>query len=53
MVDAIAVDPLLGGNVLSADGDTLAFFVPLLDKSDAQPVRDAANSLVDGDEFVI
>ncbi len=49
VVDAIAVDPLLGGNVLSADGDTLAFFVPLVDKSDAQPVRDAANSLLDGD----
>ena len=30
VVDAIAVDPLLAGNVLSADGDTLAFFVPLV-----------------------
>ena len=44
----IAGDPLLGGNVLSADADTLAFFVPLDAKSDAQPVRDAANELLDG-----
>ncbi len=43
----IAVDPLLGGNVLSEDGDTLAFFIPLDSKSDAQPVRDAANELLD------
>ncbi len=43
----IAADPLLAGNVLSADGDTLAFFVPLESKSAAQTVRDAANELVD------
>ena len=43
----IAADPLLAGNVLSADGDTLAFFVPLESKSAAQTVRDAANALVD------
>ncbi len=43
----IANDPLLGGNVLSGDSDTLAFFVPLDAKSDAQPVRDAANDLLD------
>ncbi len=43
----IAEDPLLGGNVLSEDGDTLAFFIPLDSKSDAQPVRDAANALLD------
>jgi predicted RND superfamily exporter protein len=43
----IAGDPLLGGNVLSDDGDTLAFFIPLDSKSDAQPVRDAAHDLLD------
>lgn len=43
----IAADPLLGGNVLSADGDTLAFFVPLVSKTDAQPVRDAVERLLD------
>lgn len=44
---AIDEDPLLGGNVLSEGGDTLAFFIPLDAKSDAQPVRDAANDLLD------
>lgn len=43
----IAADPLLSGNVLSVDEDTLAFFVPLDSKSDAQSVRDAANELLD------
>lgn len=52
VADAIAVDPLLAGNVLSADGDTLAFFVPLVDKSDAQPVRDAAEALVGADALL-
>ena len=47
LAERIAADPLLGGNVLSGDGDTLAFFVPLDAKSDAQPVRDAANVLLD------
>ena len=47
LASAIAVDPLLGGNVLSSDGDTLAFFVPLDDKSDAQRVRDSANEILD------
>ncbi len=47
LVERISSDPLLGGNVLSADGDTLAFFVSLDSKSDAQPVRDAANDLLD------
>ncbi len=47
LATAIAEDPLLGGNVLSEDGDTLAFFIPLDAKSDAQPVRDAANALLD------
>ena len=40
IADQIAVDPLLAGNVVSADGDTFAFFVPLDDKSDAVPVGD-------------
>lgn len=43
----VASDPLLAGNVLSDDGDTLAFFVPLDEKSDAQRVRDAANEALD------
>ncbi|MEZ5246528.1 MAG: MMPL family transporter [Acidimicrobiales bacterium] len=43
----IAGDPLLGGNVLSDDGDTLAFFIPLVSKSDAQPVSDAVDELLD------
>ena len=43
----IAVDPLLAGNVLSADGDTFAFFVPLDDKSDAVPVSDEVQRLLD------
>ncbi|MDW3177983.1 MAG: MMPL family transporter [Acidimicrobiia bacterium] len=47
LATAIAGDPLLAGNVLSADGDTLAFFVPLDDKSDAQRVRDSANQILD------
>lgn len=47
LVAAIAEDPLLGGNVVSSDGDALAFFIPLDTKSDAQPVRDQANALLD------
>ncbi len=43
----IAVDPLLAGNVLSSDGDTFAFFVPLDDKSDAVPVSEAVDQLLD------
>jgi predicted RND superfamily exporter protein len=47
IADQIAVDPLLAGNVLSADGDTFAFFVPLDDKSDAVPVSDEIDQLLD------
>ena len=47
IADQIAVDPLLAGNVLSADGDTFAFFVPLDDKSDAVPVSDEIGRLLD------
>ena len=47
LAEKISLDPLLDGNVLSEDGDTLAFFVPLDDKSDAQTVRDAADRLLD------
>jgi uncharacterized protein len=47
LVESIASDPLLAGNVLSADGDTLAFFITLDSKSDAQPVRDAADEILD------
>jgi predicted RND superfamily exporter protein len=37
-VDAVQTNPLLAGNVLSEDGTTAAVFVPLQDKSDANPV---------------
>jgi predicted RND superfamily exporter protein len=47
IAEEIAVDPLLAGNVLSADGDTFAFFVPLDDKSDAVPVSDEIDRLLD------
>ena len=47
IADQISVDPLLAGNVLSADGDTFAFFVPLDDKSDAVPVSDEIDRLLD------
>ena len=47
IADQISVDPLLAGNVLSADGDTFAFFVPLDDKSDAVPVSDQIDRLLD------
>jgi predicted RND superfamily exporter protein len=47
IADQIAIDPLLAGNVLSADGDTFAFFVPLDDKSDAVPVSDEIDRLLD------
>jgi len=47
LAQRIGSDPLLSGNVLSHDGDTLAFFVPLDSKSDAQRVRDAAIELLD------
>ncbi len=35
---AVASDPVLGGNVISPDGTALTVFVPLEDKSDANPV---------------
>ena len=47
IASTISMDPLLAGNVLSADEDTFAFFVPLDSKSDAQQVRDAANEILD------
>jgi predicted RND superfamily exporter protein len=47
IADQVAADPLLAGNVLSADGDTFAFFVPLDDKSDAVPVSDEVDRLLD------
>ena len=43
----IASDPLLAGNVISSDGDTFAFFVPLDDKSDAVPVSDEVERLLE------
>ena len=47
LADRIASDPLLGSNVLSEDEDTLAFFIPLETKSDAQPVADEVDRLLD------
>ena len=47
IAEQIAADPLLAGNVLSVDGDTFAFFVPLDDKSDAVPVSDEVDRLLD------
>ena len=47
LVAQVAADPMLAGNVISADGDTLAFFVPLDEKSDAVPVRDAVDDALD------
>ena len=38
VVAAVAGNPLLAGNVISDDGSTVALFVPLKDKSDANPV---------------
>ncbi len=49
LVEQIENDPLLGGNVVSADRDALAVFVPLGAKSDAQPVTDAIDDLVDAE----
>jgi hydrophobe/amphiphile efflux-3 (HAE3) family protein len=50
-VDAIVVaadaDPLLAGNVVSADRTTVALFVPLEEKSDANPVSDDIDALLD------
>ncbi|MEL6890866.1 MAG: MMPL family transporter [Actinomycetota bacterium] len=48
----VEADPLLGGNVVSADRDALAVFVPLDDKSDAKPVADAVDELLDGDRVL-
>lgn len=49
IAERLSDDPLLGGNVVSADGDTLAFFVGLDAKSDALNVRDTADELLDAD----
>ena len=38
VVAAVGGDPALAGNVLSEDGTTAALFVPLQEKSDANPV---------------
>jgi predicted RND superfamily exporter protein len=46
---AIADDPLLGGNVLTASGDTAAMFVALTDGEEAVDVRDAINAFVAAD----
>lgn len=47
-LDAVAVHPLLGGNALTDDGTTAAVFVPLQDKSDANPVAAGIDTAVDG-----
>lgn len=47
LVERVAADPLLAGNVISADGDTLAFFIPLDAKSDAVPVSESVDAVLD------
>ncbi|MEL7209510.1 MAG: MMPL family transporter, partial [Actinomycetota bacterium] len=47
LVEAVAVDPALAGNVLSEDGTTAALFVPLQHKSDANPVAAAIDESID------
>lgn len=45
----LAADPLLGGNVLTADGETAALFVALDDGDVATDVHETIRSLVDAD----
>jgi predicted RND superfamily exporter protein len=45
----LAADPLLAGNVLTADGRTAALFIALADGDAATDVRDAIESLVVSD----
>ncbi|MFW2332294.1 efflux RND transporter permease subunit [Ilumatobacter sp.] len=45
----IAADPLLGGNVLTADGRTAALFLALDDGDDATGIRDELERLVAAD----
>lgn len=49
LLDRIESDPILAGNVVSADRDALAVFIPLDSKSDAQPVTDEVNRLLDAE----
>lgn len=51
-LEFIAGDPLLGGNVVSRSGDAIAIFVPLDQKSDAQPVSELAAELIDADPVI-
>ncbi len=44
---AVASDPILGGNVISPDGTALTVFVPLEDKSDANPVTASLKAAID------
>ncbi len=46
-VATAGADPILGGNVISADGTTAAIYVPLVDKSEANPVNDAVGEAID------
>jgi predicted RND superfamily exporter protein len=46
-VESVRSHPLLGGNVLSADGTTAALFVPLESKGDANPVTDGIRAALD------
>jgi predicted RND superfamily exporter protein len=45
----LAADPLLGGNVLTEDGRTLAFFVAIADEDAATQIADDIEALVDAD----
>jgi predicted RND superfamily exporter protein len=47
IVDAVDTHPLLGGNVLSADGTTAAIFVPLETKGDANSVAAGIRAAAD------
>ena len=47
--ERLAVDPLLGGNVLTADGTTAAVFVALADGDAATDVRDEVDTIAAAD----
>ncbi|MEM9748989.1 MAG: MMPL family transporter [Actinomycetota bacterium] len=49
LLDQIESDPVLAGNVVSADRDALAVFIPLDSKSDAQPTADEVDRLLDAE----
>ena len=46
---AVAANPLLAGTVLTEDGSTASWFVPIADSDDADEIADEVESLVDAD----